>query len=316
LDGGNTWFSLTHDEYPWYSFQSIRFFDSDIGLVSGDAGTFMRTVNGGDTFTPIDLGLPGINSVNDIYVDGNAGYICTRATANSNDAIYHVLKSTDFGQSWNIIYSDTVLDLTVTSDRGVQTVRFMGQFGMACGYNGLLLRTTDGGETWTESTIATDVTTLFGLELVNEQLAFITTMNAYAGEVRNTLRTNDGGDTWTTLPEKFLSVSVKDGVGYAVDDSLHLLKNAQITNGIHEEALDTITLFPNPSTDMVNLELPTMEAYHVYVHDGYGRMVLEGQISGQRRLTFRTAGLATGLYTVKVTEDRTRKTYRQRFVIQ
>lgn len=317
MDGGNTWFPLTHDEYPWFSFWRIRFFNPDIGLVSGDVGTFMRTEDGGDTFTPIDLGLPGINSVNDIYFDGDVGYICTRATQNNNDDIYHILKSTDLGQSWNILYSDTVLSRTVNTDRGVQCVRFIGQSGMACGYNGLLLRTTDGGATWTENTLATGVTTLFGLEMVNGQLAFITTMNAYAGEIRNTLRTGDGGVTWTTLPEKFLSVSVKDGTGYAVDDAGHLFKNAEVTNDIREVTPEPITLFPNPSTGDVNLELPkTMADSHIYVYDGNGRTVLERQVSGQRGSIFKVNDLATGLYVVKVMEDRTGKTYRQRLVVQ
>lgn len=320
-DGGATWFPLTYNELPWYTLNSIRFFNAEIGLVSGNVGTFLRTGDGGNTFIPVSLPIPGYNNVRDIYFDGDVAYICTRATKyfadENDDDYYHILKSTDMGQSWTVIYSDTVLNRTITTDRGINSVRFLGNFGMACGYNGLLLRTADGGETWMESTIAADVTTLFGIELVNDELAFITTHASYAGLYGNTLRTDDGGLTWAVMPEKFISISVMDGVGYAIDDAYQLFKNTQIVNGVAEIDRASLSIFPNPAGDMVHVQMPqAMTAGILTVHDLNGRILLEEPIRNVDHFSIPTTGLAAGAYVVEVRGKGSATAYRQRLILQ
>ena len=259
VDGGATWFPLTSDEFPGFSFGRIHFVTEDIGFVSGDWANFLKTVDGGTTFTSIDLQLPGSNSVLDIHFDGTIGYVCTRnrpAQVGDNDDIYRILKSTDLGDTWTVLYTDTLLDRTYTTDRGVNSVRFIGPFGLACGNNGLLLRTTDGGSTWSENTVLADTTFFFDLELVNEQTAFIMTQRAYAGELLHTLRTDDGGLTWIPIPEKFVNISVKAGAGYAIDDSYNLFKNMDVLNSVPDHGSLALSVFPNPCFEQIIVVLP------------------------------------------------------------
>ncbi len=59
----------------------------------------------------------------DIHFDGDVASICTRATRyedgdDQDDDNYHILKSTDMGVNWTVMYSDTVLNRTLTTDRG------------------------------------------------------------------------------------------------------------------------------------------------------------------------------------------------------
>ncbi len=321
-DGGTTWFPLTYDTLPWYTLNSIRFFNADVGLVSGNVGTFYRTEDGGNTFIPVNLPLLGYNMVTDIYFDGDVAYICTRATKyeagdHQDDDYYHILKSTDMGANWTVMYSDTVLNRTLTTDRGINGIRFLGDVGMACGYNGLLLLTADGGTTWTESTIAGDSTTLWTLEMATDQIAYITTGFAYAGGDRNTLRTNDGGQTWTTLPEKFISMSIKDGVGYAIDDTYHLFKNAQVLNGITEEDVPVISVFPNPSNGKVHVRLPHVLASGILtLFAPNGRACLEVPFRHADQLSFDPGDLAAGTYVIEVRGKDADPVYRNRVVLQ
>ena len=320
VDGGASWFPVTNDEFPGYSFGSIHFVTQEIGFVSGDVGTFLKTVDGGATFTPLEVQLPELNSIVDIHFNGTNGYVCTRTrplNTQDDDDIYRILKTTDLGDTWNILYADTVLDRTYTTDRGVNSVRFLGAFGLACGNNGLLLRTTDGGSTWSESILLSDTTFLRDMEMVNEQTAYIMTIRAYAGELRNTLRTDDGGLTWTTMPEKFLNISVKDGTGYAIDDEYHLFKNMDVLNRVPQHDAPVLALFPNPTTGQVTMLLSGILAIgHCSVFDGNGRVVLEQGLAAQRSLTLHTAGLAAGTYVVQVKDLGSDRIYRQRLVVQ
>lgn len=321
-DGGTTWFPLTYDTLPWYTLNSIRFFNAEVGLVSGNVGSFYRTEDGGNTFIPVNLPLIGYNTVTDIYFDGDVAYICTRATKyedgdDQDDDYYHILKSTDMGQNWTVMYSDTVLNRTLTTDRGINGICFQGEIGMACGYNGLLLRTQDGGTSWSESTIAQDTTTLWDLEMVNAQLAYIITGFAYAGGYRNTLRTEDGGQTWSVMPEKFMNISIKNGTGYAVDDTYHLFKNTQVVNGIRDITPALISIFPNPSSGVVQVQMPQhMPSGLLTLFDPSGRACMELPFRHADQLSFDAGDLAAGPYVVEVRGQGTDLVYRQRIILQ
>lgn len=319
VNGGASWFPLTNNEFPGFSFGRIHFITEDIGFVSGDWANFLKTVDGGSTFTPIDLQLPDTNYVLDIDFDGYIGYVCTKKYTGlyNDDDIYRILKTTDLGDTWSILYADTIVNNMYTLDRGINRVRFLGDFGLACGNNGILLRTTDGGATWLESTVLSDTTFFRDLEVVNEQTAFIMTQLAYAGEFRNTLRTDDGGLTWAAISEKFICVSVKDGVGYAIDDSYQLFKNTQIMNGVAEVDRASLSIFPNPSTGMVHVRLPqVMAAGMLTVHDVNGRILLEETIRNVDQFSITTTGLAAGAYVVEVRGKGSSSVHRQRLILQ
>ena len=319
VDGGATWFPLTSDEFPGFSFGRIQFVTEDIGFVSGDWANFLKTVDGGTTFTSIDLQLPGSNSVLDIHFDGTIGYVCTRtrpAQVGDNDDIYRILKSTDLGDTWTVLYTDTVLDRTYTTDRGVNGVRFIGPFGLACGNNGLVWRTTDGGNNWTETTVLSDTTFFFDLEMVSEQTAFIVTAYAYAGGYRNTLQTSDGGITWTALPHQFKSVSVKGVTGYAIDGAGQLYKNANVLLGLNEQEAHTLTLFPNPATGDVTVQLPrTTTAGVCSLIDTGGRVVIEQRFAAGGSITLTVGVLSSGVYTVRISDTDRGRIHQGRLVI-
>ncbi len=319
VDGGTTWSPLTHDEYDWYSFNRIRFVTEDIGFVAGDVNVFLKTTDGGATFDQIDLQLPEFNNVRDIQFDGNTGYICTRSVSNlnNNDYLYRILKTTDLGTTWSVLYTDSVFDSVYTTDRGVNSIRFMGQLGMACGNNGLLLRTEDGGASWTETTVLNDTTFFTGLEMANEQTAFLTSQYAYAGMYRNTMQTNDGGLTWFAIPHKFHSISIRNGAAYAIDETGQLWKNAKVLLGVEEPQINGLELFPNPTSNNVTVILPSSVTNGRYtIIDPSGRVLTERDLAGQTRITIDLSGNATGAYMLQIRDAGSGAVYRERIVLE
>ena len=63
-DGGRTWMQvelpLRHDERP--DFWDVFFVDEREGWISGEEGTLLHTADGGITWTHRDLGIPGVRS--------------------------------------------------------------------------------------------------------------------------------------------------------------------------------------------------------------------------------------------------------------
>lgn len=95
----------------------------------------------------------------------------------------HLLRSSDFGQTWNvfnIVRSRAAVHALITSETAVWLV----------GESGLILRSIDDGITWHQVNVSTRQD-LWSLRLAG-------TSGWAVGEGGVLLRTADGGDTWTT----------------------------------------------------------------------------------------------------------------------
>jgi len=111
---------------------SVYFFDATIGIVVGNNGTILRTLNGGAYWTAQPSGT--MSDLNDVtFADRNNGTV-----VGSDGTILH---TTDAGVNWSPQSSGTNLKLNAVSfwdrDNGVA----VGDFGM-------ILCTTDGGTNW------------------------------------------------------------------------------------------------------------------------------------------------------------------------
>lgn len=80
------------------------------------------------------------------------------------------------------VYSATLNDL--------RAVAATGMSAWTCGVNGIILRTTDGGQSWADQSSAT-TNSLFAMQLLDPQSVTI------AGEDGTILQTSDGGANWT-----------------------------------------------------------------------------------------------------------------------
>ena len=93
-----------------------------------------------------------------------------------------LIKTTDGAISWTVSQTNTTTPI-------LKVRSFDGQLVIASGFNGLILRSSDGGETFTQ--ITSGVTgDLWGLEMLNDTVGWA------CGNRNSLIKTTDGGLTW------------------------------------------------------------------------------------------------------------------------
>ena len=141
-DGGESWFQVKSLNGPGYISGNMAFFDENTGVIAGPQRWMMRTTNGGidwDTvfnfhsfpsyLTKKDLKDIFIVNENKAWVVG-IGFICY---------------TTDKGLNWYYV-NHNINGI----DSSFYTVNFFGDtLGYVACYDGTILKTTDGGLTWT-----------------------------------------------------------------------------------------------------------------------------------------------------------------------
>ena len=187
VDGGQNWTSLVSGVQS--SLRDVHFSAPDSGYVVGNAGVVIRTVDGGRTWQRHDLANAG-SSVNGVY-----SHSSRRALVTQGDQIF---RTTDGGTTWSAIYTYNGA-LPVFTFRFLEFVNPLVGFAVG-GYSGSsggttqVVRTTDGGATWTLlPNIVAGGNAVGGAAAV----AFPTAQHGYVADVRGRLfRTADGGQTW------------------------------------------------------------------------------------------------------------------------
>ena len=217
IDYGVTWNENIHDGYaPWN--KSIAFSDALNGFGVGNDGRIIRTDDGGKNWgnpvTPINRNLNKI-----IYIGDNIYFVV--GGSKSNDSTQIILKSSDNGITWNVIYDDL--------GPWLKSILFINtQKGFAVGDNGVILTTSDGGNSWT--TISAPVQRDFNaLTFINPDTGYIVGGTSTGMSHRTILRTVNGGADWSvfidTIGGILKDISFADAlIGYTVGDSATVLK--------------------------------------------------------------------------------------------
>lgn len=224
MDGGVTW-TIT-DSGTQQQLSSVAFADANTGMAVGDGGTILRTSDGGLTWESVRVMPTGGTLRSVALWDAENGIVVgfTPRPPRQHDSI--VLRTTDGGATWarlpnlggpylfgvscpdvgvctvvgggrngggQVIYrttdgGDTWLNQSPSRSRpALYAVAFTDvDTGTAVGYNAGILRTIDGGLSWTQQRAAG---TFQGVSLVDA-----TTGTVVGGG--SILRTTDGGDTW------------------------------------------------------------------------------------------------------------------------
>ncbi|MBI1804324.1 MAG: hypothetical protein HY033_06435 [Ignavibacteriae bacterium] len=146
------------------------------GWIVGDVGKSYHTTDGGITWSPTVFGDgSNINSIaqigNHIWIVGEYGHI------------YH---STNDGSTWS--------PLDHGSRLSVNWVTFpSATVGYAVGQTGLIMRTTDAGESWVEQTSPDPTVSCYGIDCIDETHAWA------VGDDGTIFRSVDG-NIWSTQP--------------------------------------------------------------------------------------------------------------------
>lgn len=217
---GNSWKIVYQDTDTNAFFDAIEFWDSQNGILLGDAinGCFHVAItnDGGETWNRVNcdnlpVALDGENpfaaSNTNISLSGNSGWFATGGTNKSR--VYH---TPDFGKSWQVFNTPIIAGETMT---GIYSIHFSNNTtGLVAGgnwehvsdTNANLALTYDGGLTWTK--IDNPIGFMSCAQFLPNSTSEIMALQGRArGGNSKMAYSNDTGKTWQVFPnENYLSI--------------------------------------------------------------------------------------------------------------
>ena len=194
-DGGDSWFPVSSG--TTLSLNAVCFLNESYGTAVGDDGTILRSSDGGDSWvsqasgTSVDLSAVSL-------ADGSTAFITGGGIHYPYNANGVILKTTNGGTSWAVLYSGYVSYYDVSFVNSTT--------GWAAGYGPVVRKTTDGGLSWITQDCGENYE-LYGLKFANEN-------RGCAVGLEGAFTTTDGGNSWqhTSVSSDLESVSFADSL--------------------------------------------------------------------------------------------------------
>jgi photosystem II stability/assembly factor-like uncharacterized protein len=277
---GSSGFNLVYTDD---TLMSVYFTDNLTGYAVGVNGLIQKTIDGGggwSSWTNLTSGTT--NQLWSVYFpDDVIGYVAGVSGT--------ILKTMD-GVTWASQISGTTVDLYSIYFTDVNT-------GYAVGDNGTILKTSDGGTTWTPQ-ISGISNNLRSIHFPSPNIGYIA---GYGGKI---LKTYDGGLNWvetlTGVGNNLNSVYfLDDNTGYTAGNNGIILKTTDgggITNINNYEQNKNISIFPNPSTGKITINVDEVE--NIEVINLQGKEIYNG-IETEINLN----SYSKGIYIIKVTTN-------------
>jgi photosystem II stability/assembly factor-like uncharacterized protein len=299
----------------------VAFISPTHGFVVGEANTVLETFDGGATWTAVDLSLH-TEPFNDIYfADSQRGFIIGNTGSTSEN-----FRTTNGGATWSRF------DLPAGSWREMRFVTATTGF---VGGNGVMCRTTDGGDSWQTQSAYPDAPIVYGMDFKDANTGLVCGYHI-GTDKSGVFKTSDGGVTWSHKWEGFINDAVwldSNVVLACGDTSIYRSTNAGETwslfaSGIETGLLELVKVSPTTvlgvSTKGDVWRSADGGQTWTQVHDGLGdlpvswnigfRDALDGRVVGQGGLMLRTSdggltwsqatnGFGTQWFQIKMAND-------------
>ena len=298
---GANWQVSMLDTFP-FSIGVVQHFDQHpdgrVYAVS-DYGGIYHSPDFGENWTSIPVLPPvSINVYSSVqFTDQQTGYVMGSKYIQANDYKFRLLKTFDGGQTWNLNLEFAVDD--ISHPRIFQFVD--ASTGFVPGDSGILYKTTDGGQNWTEQQVGTMDETLLRVQFADQQTGYVFTYHANPFQSK-IYRTANGGQNWvldlqldTSLFYDAHFYDPNSGFAVTHDGKIYArtASNATYENAQHQP----VVVFPNPAENVfqVNVDLSAGGEAHFLLYDVQGRTVLQ-QTLIQNKETIQCGDLPAGAY--------------------
>lgn len=184
-NSGNNWVRLNFPSPPIEAY-SVFFVNQYTGFISGNINVIYRTINSGNTWDFYGWIEGNSNWLRSLFfINQNTGWVIGRDVNYLNGTI---LRSTDGGSYWNLIYSGT-------GTKELHSLRFMNiDSGFAVGDSGVIIKTNDGGNNWSNLNSGTTAN-LNSIAIIPPSFAWV--VGGYYSN-RIILFTSNSGQNWIT----------------------------------------------------------------------------------------------------------------------
>jgi photosystem II stability/assembly factor-like uncharacterized protein len=242
-DGGATWtgplsiaLGVTTPATPnpiTRALNSVRFYDANTGYIFGNYGTILQTTDGGATWSRI------------LNEQATAVHYYTASVIDATTARIGVLYDAPYAlNSLTITKADKTVNGLTTNAGYYGSYFFDANTGYMAGYRRStyldILKTTDGGVTWTKNVINdTNTGTLRGIKFLNTQSGIA------VGDAGNVWETSDAGTTWIKNSNAvFTSVPLK-GIATTQNGNIYIVGTNKILKYINTSTLLSPTSIEN-----------------------------------------------------------------------
>ena len=212
-DGGSTWELQYTTPYTFQYMRAVEFIDAQIGIAGSLEGIHMKTTDGGLNWTEIQEDIPG-------PVPGLCGFASAGQHFYGVGAFFHpayFIHSPDAGNTWQWTDMSAYADGLVACHFVNENVGFVG--GIRESEGSVILKTTDGGDTWTEVFTSTGGSAYAWKFFQVNALTIYASIESWFAPGTFIAKSIDGGDTW----QQYLvsSVATLDIQGIGFENELH-----------------------------------------------------------------------------------------------
>jgi photosystem II stability/assembly factor-like uncharacterized protein len=273
----------------------------------GDSAYIVKSVDGGNTWSFIDMTAYATSIIDLYFINKDVGFATGKGVWPLESGI--ILYTTNGGASWSYKFQNTVPNEYCWKIQRLTSSIYFASLEDFGNERPKILKSTDGGMTWTVQQVALNPYNIEGIGFINEKKGWT------GGDAGFSFQSNDGGITWDTIhvcPYMNRVFKVNDTLLFASGDRIYKYNTSGLIPAIPASRYAWMTCSPNPVSDKLNIDISVSVQTRVLLMllDNTGKRVEiianADKTKGSYQYKLNTGRLPPGMYYValKTHEDK------------
>jgi len=313
-DGGVTWTDLSPLLHPRAKRGICGLAVADANTIYGggnwfgDSAYIVKSVDGGNTWSFIDMSSYATSIIDLYFLNKDVGFATGKGKLPLESGI--ILYTTDGGASWTYKFQNNVTNEYCWKIQRLTSGTWFASLEDFGNVPPKILKSTDGGMTWTIQQVATTPYNIEGVGFLNDKRGWT------GGDAGFSFKSEDGGITWDTIhvcPFMNRVFKVNDTMLFASGDRIYRYDTTGPSPAIPPAGrYASMTCSPNPVSNNLTIDISVTVDTRVSLMllDNTGRRVTvivnEDKPKGSYQYKFNAKRLPPGMYYValKTHEDK------------